>query len=1077
MAAGLLADATILTAGAVAATAAAAAAGWAVVRFRGARPTLRAARRALEHEDLPAALIALARIRPQPNAPVRPWHAEQRQLEIECLHAAAEAALRDRRFADALEHHRAVAHLVGLNESEANRRVVEAMLAEARRLSVAAPDGPTLRALLDLILQRQSPCPEASFWLGLYHLRHKDTAAGIAALETAHAATQGRQVDPALYLGAAWLREGKPREALRMLAEANRLAPSCPLIAWQLGTALTASGGDALLALRALQKATAADGLPKYLHAPNRLWADTLPADSWIRNLAQRAGSHRVQFRCPLGLDRVESVLRSAQLALAQAMVVCGRGSDAIPVYLELLRTRGELSVRRGLGLALAQAGEWDEALPHLRQAHAAEKPATPETTGALALCLANAAGNRTSNVRQALALIASLKVRADADWARRAGAVFSAARAAGVPVSADEVAELANVLASTAAADATAAAVYDLLADVRPAVPVESARLYVRAAQQEGVDLGHDEQLFDLAMTDRPATRDFFDAREWDFDSVEQVYLERWAVRHAGTFPTAPGPGYATEAAASLLATARRHAAQNHPDAAREVAELLLRLRPDSGPAYDLLAELAFRRGNHPEAVKSLKCWQEACPNDPVPLARLAAIAANENRPVEAAAIARRALELVRGTVRVPYLLLAARLSLAAGKSKDALALFDECLELVPDQPIALAGRAALAWTRSDFPTLAGLADRMASLPAEDPWFHYLAGAATLLAGRLDEAEVSAKYAAADPATAAEGRHLLALVRDRQNDASGAAELLRDPTVAAGAAAEHAVALRGQAAWRGGDYGEALRCWQALPAARLKTWNLTTVLGGTAFLAGIQALRAGNVDEAATWLRQAARLGHADPRLESLLTAASARAGAAGRNVELLEQAMEAGGARPELIRHLARAYRKSGRLAEARRLLDRAAEDPSLSIERGLLSLAQGRLLPAEQAFAAALAAEPSSAAAAINLVFIRLSVGRLTEAAALLPRAATLAPSPELKRLLENLHRLTSRTTEAPADWTLDDDRSVVQLPAVARAFGFRRGIVRGLEGNPGQEPGRAAGGGGADSAAGERSNRPG
>src|SRR5207237_9310582 len=126
----------------------------------------------------------------------------------------------------------------------------------------------------------------------------------------------------------------------------------------------------------------------------------------------------------------------------------------------------------------------------------------------------------------------------------------------------------------------------------------------------------------------------------------------------------------------------------------------------------------------------------------------------------------------------------------------------------------------------------------------------------------------------------------------------------------------------------------------------------------------------------------QWARLGQADWRLEWLLTIAGTRAGAAGRSIELLEQAIEAGGPRPELTRRLARAYRHAGRLAEARRLLERVAADESTALERGLLCLAEGQLLPAEREFAAALAASPEQEAAAVlNVVFTRLSLGRLT------------------------------------------------------------------------------------------------
>src|SRR5947209_20348906 len=103
MTAGLLADATILTTALIAAAALAAGGGWLAFRLRGPERALRAARRALQRNDLDAALAVLGRIRPQAGSAAKPWHAEQRQLETECLYAAAEAALRDRRFDDALQ--------------------------------------------------------------------------------------------------------------------------------------------------------------------------------------------------------------------------------------------------------------------------------------------------------------------------------------------------------------------------------------------------------------------------------------------------------------------------------------------------------------------------------------------------------------------------------------------------------------------------------------------------------------------------------------------------------------------------------------------------------------------------------------------------------------------------------------------------------------------------------------------------------------------------------------------------------------------------------------------------------------
>src|SRR5262249_41791980 len=154
--------------------------------------------------------------------------------------------------------------------------------------------------------------------------------------------------------------------------------------------------------------------------------------------------------------------------------------------------------------------------------------------------------------------------------------------------------------LASTDATDATAAAVYDLLAGTFPnAIAPECAWLYVRAAQQQGLNLAHDEALFDRAMSDLATARAFYEAREWDFDAAERLYLERWAARHAGSSPPAPGPDFAATAEAALPNDARRQEPQNRPDAARALALLALRLAPRSAAAHDRLAELAYRRGD----------------------------------------------------------------------------------------------------------------------------------------------------------------------------------------------------------------------------------------------------------------------------------------------------------------------------------------------------------------------------------------------------------------------------------------------------------------------------------------------
>ena len=429
------------------------------------------------------------------------------------------------------------AALFGLSEADATRRVVEAMLAEVRRLSAADPENAALPELAKLVHDRQAQCPEVSFWLGLYHL----CAAG-----------------PGPRASAPWKQPTRPRRAGRSIPVCTSERPGCAmagratpcaflrrptgsrrLVPWsvgKLGAALHDAGGDALLAVRALQKALGLDGLAKYVREPHRLWADTLPADSWVRNLVQRAAGQRAVFRCPLGLDRVEDVLQSARLALAESLEACGRAADAVPIFTDLLKANDALSGAAWSRIAAGPASP-------LRRCPAAPTSGVRERTAASfphrrerwhCAWLIPPATVPTMSAG-ALALLSSLQVRANADWARHAAAVFAIARDAGVSVAPTEIAELADILASTNSADSTAAAVYDLLAGAAPdAVRSECACLYVRAAQQQNLCLAHDEVLFNRAMGDPAVARAFFASREWEFEPVEPPVPAAGPERHA---------------------------------------------------------------------------------------------------------------------------------------------------------------------------------------------------------------------------------------------------------------------------------------------------------------------------------------------------------------------------------------------------------------------------------------------------------------------------------------------------------------------------------------------------------------
>jgi tetratricopeptide (TPR) repeat protein len=1015
---------------------AAGAAGWyVIVRRARSNQDLRIVRTLLDEGNWREALQLVQCQRPAESAAPEAWHEEQVRLEGECLYAAAEAALRAGRFAPALEQYRSAAALIGLSEAEATRRVAEAMLAEVRRLVVAEPDSPAVPELLRLVIDRQSPCPEATFWLGLTAFRRGDARAGLAALREAHEANQVRQADIAFYYGAALLRAGQPRDALRVLADANKLAPNCPLVGWQLGTALLTSGGDVLLALRALQKATAPDGLPRYVGREAQIWTETLPVGSWVRNVASQSIRRRAMYRCPLGFDKLDDVVPAARLSLAEAYAASGRNSEAASLFADLLKTTDTLPVRRGLGFALAKLERFDEALPHLRAAREREQPPTPRTTGTLALCLARAAGDRSASAREALAMVAAHSVRGDAEWARLVAASYKAARDAGVTVAPDEVRELANVLTSTDATDATAAGTYDLLAGAaRDDLPPEMAWLYVRAAQQHNVRGANDAALFDRAFADRNRMKRFFVEREWDFDAAERLYLRRWVERSPGTYPTAPGRDYAARTEALLLAEAKRLQGQGRPDNAREIAELALRLSPNSAAVYDRLAEIEYRLNDVPRALHRLQAWRRLYPNDPRPLARLAVIYARQGRPSAALRKLRQALEGTHGLARVGLLVLGARFALADGRAEDAIPLLEECVGLDPTHTPALAALAAVLWSVGDCKRLAGLADRFLCATADDPWFHYLAAVTFFAADRFEHAESAVQFASGDPAVAGAAHHLLGLTRWQQQRTPAAVEALDRAVVTTDAATrDHALASRGQIAWRAGDFSAAVRAWVALPGDRRHAWALEDVLSGAAFLSAVTALRADRPDDAVRGLRLAKQRGFDDPRVDSLLTVAellAARAAEPARALKRLETAAR-GQPVPEVLLHLSRAYRTQGRFEDARETLDRLpVGDAWASLQRGLSRLAEGQLVPAETAFADAVRHDADNAAALVNLLLCRLSLGRYELARNLLPRAADVAPTPQWQRLLGRLCQLAADPPTA-TDWTAEDDRNVVQF----------------------------------------------
>ena len=144
----------------------------------------KAAQRQLQEGHWQEALAAIETLNAEAGLSAE-WQGKLRYGAGECHQYAAEQSLQQKRYEEALKHSLGAAPLLGVAEADQRARVVEQMLAEARRLFAAGPaavETDTVLQLLHRLFAIQNPCPEASFWQGLCRLRQHDTDAAIASL-------------------------------------------------------------------------------------------------------------------------------------------------------------------------------------------------------------------------------------------------------------------------------------------------------------------------------------------------------------------------------------------------------------------------------------------------------------------------------------------------------------------------------------------------------------------------------------------------------------------------------------------------------------------------------------------------------------------------------------------------------------------------------------------------------------------------------------------------------------------------------------------------------------------------------
>ena len=864
------------------------------------------ARRSLEQGDWRTALATVESLHNTRLAPA--WQDRIRILAGECRQAATDAALKERHYEEAFQHTLQAAALLHTPEADARAKVIDAALAEARRLFAAGADAKDgALEMLGRIVVLQSPCPEARFWQGLCFYRRGEIDQTLAALTTAYEQAGKAAIDPAFYLGAVLHRIGRPQDGLRYLAEANRIDAGCPFVTWQMGVSLAATGGDPGLAVRALQRAVGPRGLPLWSQAPQRAWVEAFPEGrSYVRRLAAKG-----PYTCPVLGGDLNALILEGQLALAQSLYRQGTFQEAADLFGKLLQNTAPTPVLlRGLGLSLARLGRYDQAYKHLRTALEQEQAKDPFTAAYLGLC--GALGKPTQpedkpkNVAWAVRLLARYAQPGNAEYAGVMSAVHAEARSLNVPISAEEQVQLCDLLASVAAVDKAAAQGYHHLAASFPeAVQPIHAWLYVRAASALDVSGERDLDLFARTFADPAPARQYFAQRQWNLDDAEYTYLKRCAVLAPGRFPEPLGADYAPKGEALLLARSQAEEEEaGRKDAALECIEVLLRLAPTSLKGHDRLACLLYRKGDMDRAAALLAGWHRLNPTDHWPLIRQAIIEQQRGDARARAEAIDRALGLTHGPQRAAVAFLGARLAIQSGfrrkkageeaKERDAAPppdraaldhaakLLQECLRHDPNHIDALWCLAAVRSASADRQGLASQAAVMDRPAVKDARFHYLGAVCCLAARNYPKAvELSQRAAAGDPALTAESHYVMAWAQlHLKNDDAARQSLMKAAAADKSPSASYARALLGRQAFDRSNFDEAVRWWREVDPNRRAEWKLDEPLRQTVLLAGLMAYEKGKFELAAERIREAGRLGLRDRRLGSMLTLALVKAG-----------------------------------------------------------------------------------------------------------------------------------------------------------------------------------------------------
>ena len=908
------------------------------------RRGMRAARKQLAADDWKGATEQLKRVRAI-GSPSSSWNKTFDKFEAECLEIAAQAAIKEKKFEEALQLSQRAAEILDEPEHEVRMNMQSAMLREIRRLFSKTGETGATMDLIVRTLQVQAPCREASFWQAMCEVRLGALDAALTHFQVARTGQSGALtldagfaeagpgpppappstfIDPSLYVGAILLRTGNAKESLRFLTEANRMDSNCPFITLQLGAAIVSAGGDTNMAVRALQRALGPKGLGQWAANPDRAWVEGMPENrSYVRKLAEE-----FPFICPLFGEDMKYLIRQGNLALAQGQFKLNNFQEAAVQFDKVLKEGApSLPILRGLGLALAKLGRFDDAFVHLRTAHEMEADKDRLTTGYLALC--GACGKPASpeaklqNIAWAVSLVTPFNAPGDTEWVGLVNRIFAEARANNIPLSRDDQLYLCEHLVSIKACDPMSAqAFHHLMATEPGSVHPEYAWLFCRADQQHQVDVPQALALYARTFTHQEPARAYFSEQGWSFDDVELMYLRRAAEKGLGRFPHVLGDDYTARGEQVLLAKADQLENAGLRDAALATIEILVKLSPQNTSAMDRAAMLHHRAQRFEPAYNLLEQWHQAQPQEPLPAVRQALLLHQQGNVAGCFDKLRHAMSLCDGKRHANIAFLGARVALQSHllpkdqaspePASSAPASFEpaslprergeddplatvqdflrECLMNDASHPHALWCLAAVRWLAGDSAALAKQAAFMRNPNVQDLRYHYLSALCHLLGGQPETVveactriaeQVGKNGSLAQRTLAVESGYLAALAHISMNQPWPAIDALKlitydpkSPTL------PYAQALLGEVLFQEKRHDEAIVAWQSLDAQKRQTWNLSDPLAKAIFISALESFERAEYEQASEKLRQSGKLGYRDRRLGPLLLLALFKAG-----------------------------------------------------------------------------------------------------------------------------------------------------------------------------------------------------